>query len=79
MIDIRQLDPVINISEESTEVAIARASTCKKVHITIENIPESKIIEIPVIHGMEKIMQRETVSKKQFLLISELFNLLTIA
>lgn len=54
------LDPVINLTEVSTEVAIARASTCKRVSITIDHIPESSemVLPIRIIEGMGYIMER---------------------
>ena len=72
-------DRIINISDVSTSESLLRASTCERVSITIDNIPESREVVIPVrvIEGMERIMDRGTVSEKQMDLISSLFTLIT--
>lgn len=64
-------DRVINLSEVATPDALILASTCERVSITIDNIPESREVVIPVrvIEGMERIMDRGVVSEKQSVLI----------
>lgn len=64
-------DRIINISEVSTPDALILASTCERVSITLDHIPESREVVIPVrvIEGMERIMDRGTVSEKQMNLI----------
>lgn len=79
MLDIStSLDEFINLSDVPTSVAIARASTCERVSITIDYVPESGPVFIPVriIDQMEYIMERGTVNEKQMNLISQLFDLL---
>ena len=72
------LDPVINLSGVSTAIAIARASTCEKVTITLsEYVPIGKVtISVRIIEGMETITARGTVSKNQYSLISALVDLM---
>lgn len=72
-------DRIINISEVSTPDALILASTCERVSIALDHIPESREVVIPVrvIEGMERIMDRGTVSEKQMSLISSLFTLIS--
>lgn len=72
-------DRIINLSEVSVAESLVLANTCERVRITIDNIPESREVEIPIriIEGMERVMDRGTVSEKQMLLISSLFELIT--
>ena len=42
------LDPVINLSEIDTQTALFRAATCERVKITIQDIPPSAPVAIPV-------------------------------
>lgn len=64
-------DRIINLSEVSTAESVVLATTCERVRITIDSIPESREVEIPVriIEGMERVMDRGTVSEKQMNLI----------
>lgn len=72
------LAPVINLTEVPTAVAMARASTCERVTITIDHIPEAgeMVLPIRIIEGMGRIADRGTVNKKQASLISALVSLM---
>lgn len=79
MLDIStSLDEFINLSDVPTSVAIARSSTCERVSITIDHIPESGPVSIPIriIEGMGEIVNRPTVSPRQADLISKLYELM---
>lgn len=56
----RSLAPVINLSDVPTLDAMLRASTCERIKITIDYIPDSSKMVLPVriIDGMEDIMER---------------------
>lgn len=72
------LTPVINLTEVPTAVAMARAYTCERITITIDNIPEPTITVLPIriIEGMGRIVDRGTINKKQVSLISALVSLM---
>jgi hypothetical protein len=71
-------DQVVNLSDVSTLEAFARASVCDRVKITLDHIPESREVVIPIriVDGMTRILDRGTVSEKQFVLLWSLFDLL---
>jgi len=64
-------DCIINLSEVSTSESLVLASTCERVSIALDYIPDDREVVIPVriIEGMERVMDRGTVSEKQMLLI----------
>lgn len=64
-------DRIINLSEVSTSESLVLASTCERVSIALDYIPDDREVVIPVriIEGMERVMDRGTVSEKQMLLI----------
>lgn len=72
-------DNIINLSEVSVAESIVLASTCERVSITLDYVPDDREVVIPVrvIEGMERVMNRGTVSEKQMLLIWSLFDLIT--
>lgn len=72
-------DHVINLSEVSVAESLVLANTCERVSITLDYVPDDREVVIPVriIEGMERVMDRGTVSKKQMLLIWSLFDLIT--
>lgn len=74
----RNLEPVINLSWEDTQTALFRAATSERIKITLEHIPDSAPVAIPVriIEGMEMILERRTVTHAQYSLISKLFELI---
>jgi Na+-transporting NADH:ubiquinone oxidoreductase subunit NqrD len=65
------LSPIINLSNVSIAESLVHASTCERVSITLDHIPESMEMVIPVriIEGMERVIDRGTVSQKQLVLI----------
>lgn len=76
MNDIRfSLDPVLNLSDVPTEVALARAATCERIKIAIE-LPadySTEPVSIPVrIEEVAFIASRGATSEKQYALISAL-------
>ena len=72
-------DNIINLSEVSVAESLVLASTCERVSITLDYVPDDREVVIPVriIEGMERVMDRGTVSEKQMLLIWSLFDLLS--
>jgi|JI10StandDraft_1071094.scaffolds.fasta_scaffold1261596_2 hypothetical protein len=44
----RGLDPIINLSEEDTQTALFRAATSERIKITLEHIPDSAPVAIPI-------------------------------
>ena len=75
----KALAPVINISDVPTLEAMLRAQTAEKIHITIENLTPytgPQVIPVRVIEGMERVVTRGTVNKKQSSLISALVSLM---
>lgn len=72
------LNPVINLTEVPTAVAMARAYTSERVTITIDHIPKPTITVLPIriIEGMGRIADRGTINKKQVSLISALVSLM---
>lgn len=82
MNDIRfGLSPILNVSGVDTEVALARAATCERVHIAIErvvgNSDEPVSIPVRIIEGMGNIAARGYVSEEQMPLMEKLFALLS--
>lgn len=75
----KALAPVINISDVPTLEAMLRAQTAEKIHITIENLTPytgPQVIPVRVIEGIERVVTRGTVNKKQASLISALVSLM---
>lgn len=74
----RSLAPVINLTDVPTLEAMLRASTCERVAISIDHIPDSGRMVIPVriIEGMEEVTSRGTVTEEQFSLMEALLDLL---
>lgn len=74
----RSLAPVINISDVPTLEAMLRASTCERISIAIERIPDPGKVNIPIriIEGMETVAERGTVTRKQAHLLEVLVDLL---
>lgn len=74
------LAPVLNISDLSIEESFLLACDYPLTKILLEDLtPELWPVEIPVIiEWLEEITNRWTVSKAQYSLISDLYDLLSI-
>jgi hypothetical protein len=72
-------DRVLNLSDISTCESLARASTCERVSVVLDHVPDTEKVAIPVriVEWMEMICERGTVSEKQYVLIWRLFDLLS--
>ncbi len=53
-------DHVINLSDVSTHESIVQASTCDRIQIVLDYVPDDREVVLPIriIEGMEYIMDR---------------------
>lgn len=74
----RSLAPVINLTDVPTLEAMLRASTCERISIAVDHIPDAGVMVLPIhiVEGMGDIMDRGTVTQKQANLISKVFELM---
>lgn len=71
-------ESVINLTEVSTSAALAKASTCERIAITLDHIGDDTVMVLPIriVEGMGEIANRGTVTKKQATLIGALVALM---